>query len=228
MTELRVGVVDSGFSDHQAAWVEQSAAFVLEGDSLWQAEASPDQLQHGSEIIELIHHHAPDARLLVAQVFSSRFTTTAAQVAAAIDWLVAEGVQLINLSLGLRSDRAVLASAIERALSAGVILSASSPARGEPVYPSAYPGVFRMTGDARCESHDQWSCLATRFADFGGYVRSLNGSQAGASLGAASMSGHLCRLIARYPEADAQQLYDHLKAGAEFHGPERRTGARDD
>lgn len=225
---LRVGVVDSGFSAHQQGWVEQSAAFVLEDDSLWQAEAMPDQLGHGSQIIDLIHHYAPQARLLVAQVFHGRFTTTAAQVAAAIDWLVAEKVQLISLSLGLRQDRAVLAEAVQRARDAGVILSASSPARGEPVYPSAYPGVFRMTGDARCEDREQWSCLETRYADFGGHVRSLNGPQAGASLGTAAMSGLLCRELVKQPGAGADQLYQALKTGACFYGAERRGGPSDE
>ena len=82
---IRIGVVDSGYSEQQA--VTSSAAFVLQDGQLWLTEAEPDQLGHGTRIIEIIQHLMPEATLFSAQVFSDRLSTTAAQVAAAIDWL---------------------------------------------------------------------------------------------------------------------------------------------
>lgn len=191
---IKVGVVDSGFSAHQQSWVADSAAFVMQDNSLWMADAEPDQLGHGSHIIDTIHQVAPDTCFYLAQVFQERFTTSTGQVSAAIDWLVEQEVDVINMSLGLRQDRESLRDSIQAALNAGIVICASSPAKGDPVYPAAYPGVFRMTGDARCAA-EEWSYLETEYADFGGYVKSADGQQAGASMGTARMCGHVCNLL---------------------------------
>ncbi|MBV0933623.1 subtilisin-like serine protease QhpE [Marinobacterium weihaiense] len=218
---VRIGVVDSGHAPNQP--VVESAAFVLAEQQLWLAEAEPDALGHGSRIIEIIHQLAPEAEIVSAQVFQDRLTTTSAQVAAAIDWLLEQGVQIINLSLGLRQDRDSLRDACARALKRGVILCASSPARGEPVYPAAYPGVFRMTGDARC-GRDQLSYLETEFADFGACVRPLDDSRghSGASLGCAHLSAHLVRYLSETARPSLSGAREWLINRAAYQGPERR------
>ncbi|MBY4676625.1 subtilisin-like serine protease QhpE [Marinobacterium arenosum] len=219
--QVHVGIVDSGYSARQQPQVDSAMRYFLDDCALWQGEPQPDQLLHGSRILDVIAAQAPRARFAVAQVFDERFTTTPVQVAAAIDWLVAEGVQLINLSLGLLHDREALAEACRRAANAGVILCASSPAKGDPVYPASYPDVIRMTGDARC-APGQWSCLETRYADFGGHVRSLDGESAGASIGTAFMSGHLARYLAEGGEPAAAAARDWLRQHASFYGAEQR------
>ena len=83
---------------------------------------------------------------------------SAAAVAAAVDWAVEHGASLVHLSLGLTADRAVLRAAVERAIRAGCVIVAASPARGPRVYPGAYPQVIRGTGDARC-APGELSCL---------------------------------------------------------------------
>jgi len=220
---VRVGIVDSGCRADQQPRVDAQAAFVLEDGQLWQAEACIDALGHGAAIFDIVQALAPDTRFVLAQVFQARFSTTAVQVAAAIDWLVEQQVRVINLSLGLRQDRPVLREACERALKAGVLLCAASPARGEPVYPSAYPGVFRMTGDARC-ARDEISHLDTEFADFGGHVRPLDGSlgASGASMGCAHMSGHVARYLSGRGEPGPARARQWLIEQASYRGPEQR------
>lgn len=183
-----------------------------------------DELGHGDAVIGAISSLMPEARLLVAKVFFGRFTTSAAQVAAAIDWLVAEQADVINLSLGLCDHREVLAQACARAQAAGVVLCAASPARGVPVYPAAYPGVLRMTGDARC-ARDELSWLATAQADFGGHVQPPARARAGAgaSMGCAHLCGHVARLLAAGCERSVAAVAAQLAAAARYRGPERRT-----
>lgn len=218
-----VGVVDSGFSRDQAHAVESAAAFVVESGTLLQRAADHDRLGHGCQTIGAIHRIAPQARLAVAQVFFDRLTTTPSQVAAAIHWLLEQRVDLINLSLGLRADRPALRAACAAALRAGVTLCAATPARGEPVYPAAYPGVLRMTGDARCGERE-WSCLETRYADFGAFVRSPDGQVAGASIGSACLSGHIAAWLATGGADDGDAIRRHLRGQARYFGAERRTG----
>ncbi|MCW8903461.1 subtilisin-like serine protease QhpE [Sedimenticola sp.] len=220
---VTVGVVDSGFSRDQAQTVDCAAAFVVDSEMLVQREAQYDCVQHGTAVIRAIATTAPAARLAVAQVFTERFTTTPSQVAAAIHWLLDQRVDLINLSLGLRADRPVLQAACAAAAAAGIPLCAATPARGDPVFPAAYPGVLRMTGDARC-AETEWSCLETRYADFGAFVRSSDGRVAGASIGTGYLSGHISAYLATGGAADVDSIRRYLRENACYFGAERRTG----
>jgi subtilisin family serine protease len=68
-------------------------------------------------------------------------------VAQALDWMISEKVQVVNLSLGSAPD-AVLAAAIAKAQSAGLVLVAAAGNGGPtatPSYPAAYPGVIAVT-----------------------------------------------------------------------------------
>ncbi|PYB78228.1 peptidase S8 and S53 subtilisin kexin sedolisin [Pseudomonas sp. LB-090624] len=218
-TELRVGVIDSGCSPEQAGDLLDARRFWLEGGQLRDGEMHADQLGHGSAVLASLQREAGPVRLLMAQVFSAQPSTSALQVAAALLWLVEAGATLVNLSLGLQQDRPVLHQACAEALAAGVLLCAASPAQGGPVYPASYPGVIRVTGDARC-APGQWSWLGTQQADFGSYVGA--GGRAGASLGCAALSGRVAALLRDEPGRDRQQVHDWLREHAAFKGPERR------
>lgn len=220
-----IGLVDSGYGFAGSPptgndRVVASQAFRFD-DGVVLTPVSNDQLGHGSALLEVIAGQAPAADFAIAQIFTERLTTTPAQVAAAIDWLVEQQVDLINLSLGLRNDREVLRNACERAVAAGVIVCASSPAKGDPVYPSAYPGVFRMTGDARCSGPEQLSCLKTQYADFGGYVKARNGV-IGASAGCAQLTGHIGRYLSEGGSADLEAVDYWLENQADYFGVEVR------
>lgn len=194
---LRVAVVDSGCSAVHAPRVRAAAAFVIGDGGLDEVLVIEDVLGHGSRVADILLHGAPQAELLVAQVFRERLTTTAAQVAAAIDWAVANGAQLVNLSLGLREPRPALAQACARAVAAGVVLCAAAPARGQAVYPAAFAGVLRVSGDARC-APGELAAIGSAEIDFGAHVRPLGGSLtgAGASMACAWLSGLAAQYLA--------------------------------
>ncbi|HGM5578765.1 TPA: S8 family serine peptidase [Pseudomonas putida] len=218
-TELRLGVIDSGCRLSQMPTVVAARRFWLQDGLLQEGEAQPDALGHGGAVLERLREGAGEVPVLVAQVFSDQGRTSALQVAAALLWLVEQGATLVNLSLGLQQDRAVLREACDAAQAAGVVLCASSPARGGPVYPASYPNVLRITGDARCRI-GQWSWLGTAQADFGAPVG--GNAQAGASLACAALTGRMCALLREHPELQPAQLRAWLQAHATFVGPERR------
>ena len=220
-TELRIGIVDSGCRHEQASRVLAARGFWLEQENLRHGEAQPDRLGHGGAVLDMAARQAPAAQFCVAQVFHERWTTTPLQIAAALHWLIEQEVKVINLSLGIRQDRPLLRAACEQALAAGIVLCASSPAQGEPVYPASYPGVLRITGDARCRA-GQWSWLASPQADFGTVVANGEGGMAGASIATAAMSGLIAAYFLLHPDATRQQLLDHLQREASFIGIEQR------
>lgn len=68
-------------------------------------------------------------------------------VAQALDWMVGEKVQVVNLSLGSASD-AVLEVVVSKSLATGMVLVAAAGNGGPsaaPSYPAAYPGVIAVT-----------------------------------------------------------------------------------
>ena len=68
-------------------------------------------------------------------------------VAQALDWMIGEKVQVVNLSLGSASD-SVLSTVIAKSLGTGMLLVAAAGNGGPtaaPSYPAAYPGVIAVT-----------------------------------------------------------------------------------
>ena len=218
--ELRIGLVDSGHTPAQAPLIHTARRFWLDDQQLRQGPLEADSLGHGAAVIANLTAEAGSSCLCLAQVFGARGQTSALQVAAAIHWLIEQDVALINLSLGLRQDRPLLRQACAAAIEAGILLCASSPAQGEPVFPASYPGVLRVTGDARC-APGQWSWLNSAQADFGASLRTVPG-QAGASLACAAFSGQLAAFLQRNPGVSRVALLEYLHQGATFIGAERR------
>lgn len=215
---VRVGVVDSGWPSALQDRVVAAQSFVAGGGD------AMDRLGHGARTLQAIAALAPDARFVVAQVFGDALRTDMGTVARAVDWLVGEGAALINLSLGVRQDYPALRAACERAVASGCLLVASTPARGEPVFPAAYPGAIRAMGDARC-APGQHSALLLSHADFGACVLPPDGDRAhaGASLGCAHLSGRVAALLAAGVVHTRESVWQALVDSAAFHGPERRT-----
>lgn len=218
--ELRIGLVDSGHTTAQAPLIHSARRFWLDDQQLRQGPLEADSLGHGAAVIANLTTEAGSSRLCLAQVFGAQGQTSALQVAAAIHWLIEQDVALINLSLGLRQNRPLLRQACAAAIEAGILLCASSPAQGEPVFPASYPGVLRVTGDARC-APGQWSWLNSAQADFGASLRTVPG-QAGASLACAAFSGQLAAFLQRNPGVSRVALFEYLHQGATFIGAERR------
>jgi hypothetical protein len=216
-----VGIIDSGVSAAQMAASADGCRFLARPDGVV-ARLDPelDRQGHGSVIADLILRQAPRARLLVAQVFDDNRTASGAAVAAAVDWLAERGARVINMSVGLREDRDALRLACQRAVNGGSLLVGSVPAMGPLVFPAAYPGVVRVTGDGRC-SGDEIAFIGTDRVDFGASPRA-GGTPAiaGASLATARISGRLAAILAAEPRIAAAEALGVLEAGASHRGPQ--------
>lgn len=219
---IRIGLLDSGLPRGPAAErVFMGCGFRLDSDQeVAPGMAEPDGLGHASAVARAVLESCQEARFVVAQIFFAKLATTAAQAATGLDWLAGQGAAVVNMSFGLAADRAVLRQACGRAAARGIVLVASAPARGDPVFPAAYPGVIRVTGDARC-APGELSALDGPRADFGAHVR--NGGVAGASIGTAHVTGEIACYLAGGgdPRLDAVRAY--LRGLCRYVGPERRT-----
>ena len=214
----RIGLIDSCGAHPRAV---AAAAFAGLSPQAAGRGVVADATGHGTRMADVICSAHASVELVLGQVFVASTRANAASVAAAMDWAVLRGAQLLHLSLGLSADRTVLASAVQRALDAGVLIVAASPARGAPVYPASYAGVIRATGDARCAA-DEISHL--RHWTFGAAPRTpaeRGGppERGGASVGAAWVT----RAITHLPAGmTACRVVEALSARAAYRGIERK------
>jgi hypothetical protein len=219
---VKIGLLDSGVPRGADRRALTASGFKLDAaQEVAATAATSDALGHASAVAGVVHAACPDACLIIAQIFFDRLVTTAAQAAAGLDWLVEQEAAIVNMSFGLAADRAVLREACARAVTRGVVLVASAPARGDPVFPAAYPQVIRVTGDARCAA-GELSALDGPRADFGAPVRAADGG-AGASIGAAHVTAEIARYLAAGGDPQLGAVRSHLRGQCRYFGPERRT-----
>jgi len=184
-----IGIIDSGVDWSLLSRVYRGRGFQLDKNSnVYRSADFLDQLNHGTQTATAILSHLPQAQLCVAKVFSEGLATSALQVTSALEWMIEQDVKLVNMSIGLISDRTSIRNVCKEASARGIVLVASSPAHGEAVYPASYSSVTSVTGDARCAEH-QCSYLYSSQAEFGACVRSKTQGIAGASIAAAHFTG---------------------------------------
>lgn len=135
---VRIGLVDTGVDLAQFVGVVDAARSFADDEMT----AHP----HGSTVARLAA--SAGAGLVVADVFDeSGEVASEAAVAAAIDWLVGQGAQVINLSLQ-GPESPTLQAVIARAHARGVVLVAAggnAGANAKPMFPAAYPEVIAVT-----------------------------------------------------------------------------------
>jgi subtilisin family serine protease len=152
-TNISVGIIDTEVSN-QAALV--SANFKAKRFMADNEKASSND--HGSAVAAIIAGSglgfeglAQGASLrsagVMREIAPGINATNTLLVAQALDWMLAEKVQVVNMSLGAADDQ-VFAAVIKRSLEAGIIIVAAAGNGGPqaaPSFPAAYPGVIGVT-----------------------------------------------------------------------------------
>jgi len=152
----RIGLIDSGVANHPTL----AAADITRRNFVDRNAAT--NVAHGTAIASILVGElpgagplAPGAQILSANVFAQDaggLRADAHAIIAALDWMAAQRVPVINLSL-MGPPNALLEQAIAAAAGRGQVLVAAAgndgPAAG-PAYPAGYPGVIAVAAvDAR-------------------------------------------------------------------------------
>ena len=211
---VKIGVIDSGFDSSQAGAIVAERNFTTD-------DHTHDRIGHGTAVIGRILTANVEVEICLAKVFSDRLTCPVEVCVEALEWMNDQAPQFINMSFGLQRDDDLLRSACERLIDQDIGLVAASPAQGANVYPSAYPGVVRATGDARC-APGEIAWLASEQADVAGYVGDPKSGPAGASIGCASVSARLAGIVFENPLFEFDHHVELLAADAEYQGVENK------
>lgn len=217
---IKVGIIDSGVTEPAPVCLAEAVSFIYEqGRVIKRDDGARDNLGHGGMVARIILAGSSVVALYSAQVFQEKLLTRPVQVAAAIDWLLERRVRIINMSFGLGKDRAILREVCARAVEQGVILVASVPARGKTVYPGAYPGVIRVSGDARCGA-EEISAIDRALGYFGAQADGDAGG--GSSAATARITKTVIEIMAGMPKVDYQGIIERLGRRAAYQGREQR------
>jgi subtilisin family serine protease len=148
---ITIAVLDSGIhADHP----HLAGAEVLPGKSFaTESDDAVDRIGHGTAVAAAIHEKAPDARLIPIKLFHRHLTTNADALALAIEWSVAAGASVINLSLGTANaaHRDRLVATVSAAAARGALVIAPRETEGVALLPGSLDGVLGVLADNECE-----------------------------------------------------------------------------
>lgn len=180
---------------------------------------------HGTHVAGLVAAIAPEARLMILKVLDSDGQGPAYGVARAIEFAVANGADIINLSLGMLSEVPVVDEAISYARNHGVVMIASAGNWGDDE-PEEFPSSSnKLLAVAASDPTDHAAVFTSYFQDVamsapGTAIRSAywNGGYAtwsGTSMAAPFVTGAAALLKEIHPNWTQEQILARLAASAD-------------
>ncbi len=156
---IRIGMIDAAVDVNHPALAGQR----VEYRSFHNPGRRPASATHGTAIAAMLVGRSsskgwggilPGAELKAANVFEyneeGRLVGNAVALLKAVDWMVSEGVHVVNLSIA-GQDNEALRYVIEHARKRGLVAVAAAGnwGRAEPAYPAAYDEVIAVTAFGR-------------------------------------------------------------------------------
>ncbi len=162
---IKVGVIDTGIS-----LTHPDLAANIQGgyNAIRPSRSANDDNGHGSHvagIIAAINNSsgvvgaAPQADLYAIKVLSASGSGYLSDVIEGIDWAIANGMQVTNMSLGTSANIESMHEAVIRARDAGIVqvAAAGNDATKPVIYPAAYPEVIAVSATNSNNVIASWS-----------------------------------------------------------------------
>lgn len=177
---------------------------------------------------------APGARILAVNAFGtdsdSAYGTTE-QILKGIDWAIAKGARVINMSFAGPRDPLVQL-ALKKAYDKGIVLVAAAGNAGpnsEPLFPAADPDVIAVTAtdvnDALLPQANRGAHISVAAPGVDVLVPAPNAQYqitTGTSVAAAEVSGVIALMLERKPDADPESIRRALQTTAKDLGARGR------
>lgn len=205
---VRVAVIDSGVNPRHPHIASVAGGVSVFGPEQIEEGCFLDTLGHGTAVMAAIQEKAPEAEYLAVKLFQRSLRAGSPALMAAIEWALAQSVDVINLSLGTVNveHESRLQSLVESAASRGTSLVSAREMDGHACFPGSLAGVIGVRVD--------WDCERARYRvkDEGGgpvyyasgYPRPLPGlprerNLNGISFAVANMTGFVIRARESFP-----------------------------
>jgi subtilisin len=224
---VQVAIVDSGVEpDHPAVGgrLVHSVRVELDGEATRVVDdASGDVVGHGTACAGIIHDLAPDAELVSVRVLGPDNRAHGLAFAAALEWVVSQGIGVANLSLSSRRESLFGAfhDLADQAYFANTVLVCAANNLPLPSYPSLFASVISV---AAHDVPDPWTWFYNPQppVEFGAWgvdvpVAWRDGSRivaSGNSFAAPHIAGLAALVRSRHPAASPFEIKSILAATA--------------
>jgi len=224
-----VAVVDSGADvDHP-----DLIANLVQGYDFYNGDSNPDDDGgHGTHVSGTIAAGlngfgaagvAPNSKLMPLKFLGASGSGDTADAISAINYAVDNGAKVISNSWGSSGYSSLLNSAIQRAISRGVIVVAAAGNKSQnndssPYYPASYTGVLTVASTDSSDNMSSFSSYGVNSVEIAAsgsniYNTYLNGGYAtlsGTSMATPQVSGALALALGIKPSLTAQEITDTL------------------
>jgi len=152
----------------------------------------------------------PQINLYAVKVLDRRGSGYLSDVIEGLDWAAANGIQVVNMSLGTSSNVLSFHDAVVRAKAAGVTLVAAAGNSGGTVsYPAAYPEVIAVSATDNTNTIASWSSrglevdlAAPGVSIFSTYKGSSYATLSGTSMASPHVAGAAAVLLTQTAKCD--------------------------
>jgi subtilisin family serine protease len=225
---VSVAIVDSGVDDDHPAvkgHVARHLRVELDADAARVVDDpdARDVVGHGTACAGIVAAVAPAAEIVSVRMLGADNRGKGHALAAAIEWAVEEGIEVVNLSLSSRSESmfATFHAIADRSYFANTLLVCAANNLPGPSYPSLFASVLSVAAHDVADA-DTWYYNPSPPVEFGAYgvdvdVAWRDGGRiraTGNSFAAPHLAGHAARLRSRYPTAAPFEIKALLAATA--------------
>lgn len=237
--QIKIGVIDTGIDFHHPAL----KGSIIPGFNLINRGMPPiDDNGHGTHIAGTIAASnpvhgmigvAPHALIAPVKAFDHNGSAYVSDIIQAIDWCVRNGIDVINMSFGMRTRSKAMQNAVIRAYNKGVIIVASSGNESKKKsidYPARYPhtiAVGATNSNRKVAPFSNQGSYIDIFAPGDRIVSAwLNGDyheMSGTSMATSHVSGAVALLLERSPNLKPFEIKAILKRSMQ---PLKYTKAR--
>ena len=210
MNDIKIAVIDSGISLglNYIDYNKITFGYTAFGDYI-------DYTGHGTNIVYLIQCISPNANIVINKVFNQSICTKDRYILEAIQWCIENKVQLINLSIAIKSfeNYFEILSICQKANKHKVVIVAAAENFGNPCLPAYLDDVIGV-GGAFLEESKSVLYLEEESIKYYGKINNVRNDDEilfGTSYATANISGIICEFLEKVKANDIQSIKKYLK-----------------
>lgn len=206
---MKVGVIDTGINRNHSDLKDNLAGCLNFISSFFTCEDDNGHGTHVSGTIAAENNNlgvvgvAPEAKIYALKVLNKKGSGYLSDIIEALDWVIANHLQVVNMSLGTSSDVDSFHDAVKRVYEAGITqVAAAGNNGGAVIYPAAYPEVLAVSATDKNNNLASWSSrglqvdLAAPGVDiYSTYLKGTYKTLSGTSMAAPHVTGTVALLL---------------------------------
>lgn len=204
--DIFVSLIDSGctFETHE------KVAIKVENNKIFTTTQNEIKYKHGDVIGKIISSNE-NIKLYDIQVFDENLKTTPSHIIEALTYLLNKKVDVINMSLGLKTNYKEIEDLCKKLTLKGATIISSFPRNGADfVFPASYDEVISVTSDGKCKENEI-SCIDIKKLLLGANPFSNVEGVGGSSVAVARFTKYFCECLQK--GLTKEEILNEIKKG---------------